>query len=185
LKNQLDIELINRLGQNDARALEELFDRYYVRMCRFALPLLRDYDTCEELASDVFMSLWRSRETLQLRGTSVKAYLFKSIKNKIFNHLETQRSKSHWLQFEEDHIIDFVDEVEDTVPADLLDQIEEAIKQLPPQCALIFRMNKIEELRYKEIASILSISEKTVENQIGKALKLIRTSLTKPKVDLP
>jgi RNA polymerase sigma-70 factor (ECF subfamily) len=136
--------------------------------------------TTEDLAQEVFMEIWKRRDSLVI-NTSLKAYLRRSAINKTLNYL---RDKKNWKNEELSEIqLEISAEPGKTLEANELEKIVgQAIEQLPERCQLIFKLSRVEEKSYQEIADELEISIKTVENQIVKALRMLRDAL-RPYID--
>lgn len=158
------------------KAAEQLFKRFYSDVCYAVYRVIPDVARSEDIAQDVFMEIWRKRETIEIK-TSVKAYLKRAGVNKALNYIRANKVK-----FEDDDsyemqnlsIRDHGNEIE---AQDLQSIVDKAIDSLPPKCRTVFSLSRFEELSYKEIAAKLDISVKTVENQIGKALKILRLAV--------
>ncbi|QHL89333.1 RNA polymerase sigma-70 factor [Nibribacter ruber] len=157
--------------------MEKLFKEYYGLLCRTALRFTKDTEAAEDLVQEVFCKIWQNREVLEVT-TSYKAYLVRSVTNQSLNYLEKQKR----LVLTED-TSPFEEAFSANTTMDLLEgaemetKVQQALAALPPQCRLIFEMSRFEELTYKEIAETLEISPKTVENQMGKALRILRERL--------
>jgi RNA polymerase sigma-70 factor (ECF subfamily) len=171
-----DKELVERLRDDDEEAIAQIFSKYYAYMCRSAYRILADENLAEDLAQEVFYELWKRRRELSV-STSLKAYLRRATVNKSLNYIRDHRK----VRFEEEGRID-----EQTSPppasqrvetAELQDLIDKAIDELPDRCRIIFILSRFEDMTYNEIAGLLGISAKTVENQISKALRLLRQML--------
>ncbi len=169
-----EIELFNKVKNDDQRAYEVLFKAHYESLCRFALRFLDDKDEAEEVVQEVFCKIWDKRKSLSFTS-SFKAYVFTSVRNKCFNHHEHMKVRHQ----HQDHVKHTTSEADTGIleEVDLERKIEEAVASLPEQCRKVFKMNRFEGLKYKEIAEQLGISPKTVENQMGKALKVMRLQL--------
>lgn len=154
---------------------EFIFRQYYQGLCNYANMFLKDIDNAEEIVQSVFVKLWEKRETLQIEG-SVKSYLYKAVYNASMNELKHGKIKENYLQMQARN-----EQIEHPLSQsnlrELEKNIEKALMNLPEQCRLIFKMSRFEDLKYREIASVLNISPKTVENQMGKALRLMRENL--------
>lgn len=173
---QPDSELLDLLRQDEDRAIEMLFRRYYPFICKVVLRVVCDENLAEDLAQDVFFELWKKRESLLIK-TSVKAYLRKAAFNKALNYLRGRKIK--WELAEK---IPRLESNEPTVhqimAADQLQkEIDGAINKLPERCRLVFCLSRFEEMSYQAIADELDISVKTVENHISKALKQLKNAL--------
>ena len=165
-----------RIKNGDRKAFEELFHSYYTPLCRFAFRYVKDADDSEEIVQDTFVNFWNRRESISVEA-SLKSYLFTSVRNKCLNHLKhlsVVREHEHYVLAESSGLSDD----DELVTEELAVRIRQAVNNMPEQRKRIFQMSRDEGLRYKEIAEYLNISIKTVENQIGQALKYLRTELS-------
>ena len=172
-------DLIERVRIGDQLALEQLFHRYYDGLCRFTLSLTRSPDDVEDLVQDIFVRIWTNRAHWNPKG-SVGAYLYKAARNQAINLLKSRKQNSFPTSeqgepFATGTDVDLIDEVADK---DLFMAVSKAIDHLPEKCRLVFVLNRREGLTYTEIAGVLEISQKTVENQISHALKILRNELS-------
>lgn len=171
-----DPDIVEALRQGNQKAMESLFKSYYQRLCSYAHTFLKDSDEAEEAVQQVFIQLWERRERMEI-NTSLQSYLFRAVRNTSLNKIKhgkvrqiyAEEVKSLHAQAEPATTITFANELQK--------QIHSAIESLPEQCRLIFKLSRFEELKYAEIATQLGISVKTVENQMGKALKIMREKL--------
>ncbi len=161
---------------HDERAFEELFRSHYESLCRSANLLLNDADEAEEMVQNVFVTLWEKRSRLEIT-TSVKSYLYRSIRNASLNRIKHEKVKREYTTEQELLSAPAAPASHQLLQKELQVQISLVIASLPEQCRLIFKMSRFEEMKYAEIADELGISVKTVENQMGKALKILRTKL--------
>ena len=162
--------------QGDEKAFEALFRNYYPSLCQSANRLLNDPDEAEETVQNVFISLWEKRENMEIQ-VSVKSYLYRAVHNAALNRIKHRKVRK---QYEEEQLA-MVSHAEPashlSLENELERQIQDAIEGLPEQCRLVFKLSRFEELKYAEIAGRLGISVKTVENHMGKALKVLREKL--------
>jgi RNA polymerase sigma-70 factor (ECF subfamily) len=171
-----DQEILKLLQDNSDKAIDILFRQYYGFLCHAVYKIIPDTNLVEDIAQDVFYELWRKRSRLSIK-TSLKAYLRRAAMNKALNFIRDQKIK-------------FDDEekqapLESKIPsinqkleaAELQQLIDKVIDDLPERCRIVFVLSRFEELSYNEIAKQLDISSKTVENQISKALKILRVRL--------
>ncbi|MFW5707749.1 MAG: RNA polymerase sigma-70 factor [Bacteroidota bacterium] len=157
----------------DETTLRELFDLYYNNLCRFASGYLSDPDTAEEIVQQVFINLWNQREKIDPEK-QIKSYLFTSVKNRCLNHIRDNRKyRSYYLDVETELEIQ-VDEKDIFAEAELEKRLSQALEKLPEKCREVFVLCRFEEMKYKEVADKLNISQKTVEAQMSKALKILR-----------
>lgn len=175
-----DYDLLRRLSEDDEAAMEVLFKRHYSLVSYSIYNLVKDSQTTEDIAQEVFMEIWKRRDSLVI-NSSLKAYLRRSAVNKTLNYL---RDKKNWKNEELSEIqLEIRTEPGKTLETTELENIVgQAIEQLPERCGLIFKLSRVEEKSYQEIADELNISVKTVENQIVKALRLLRDAL-RPYMD--
>ncbi|MEG3659935.1 RNA polymerase sigma-70 factor [Arenibacter palladensis] len=171
-----DRKLIKRLRKGNAKAYKYLFSEYYDWLCNYIYNLCKDHSLAEDIVQDAFVSLWEKRNTIMI-SSSLKNYLFKTCHNQFLQHIRNQKFKFDTLDIIRWDIIS-----EATLEDDLYDykmeKLNNLINQLPPRCKEIFVQNKLEKKKYKEIALDLGISEKTVENQMSKALNFLRANAT-------
>ncbi len=174
INGQIDWEPIS---QGDKQAFEQVFKSYYALLCRYAKSLVNDLDEAEEVVQNTFYIIWSKRETLEIKG-SLKAYLYRAVHNDCLNKLKhLQIRKAHADHYKHTNSGAYEDTGKALQAKELRQKIEQAIVTLPEQCGKVFRLNRFEELKYQEIAEQLNISVKTVENHMGKALKLMREQL--------
>lgn len=166
---------IARIAAGDQRAFEELFRTHYRGLCAFARQYLKDPQRAEDLVQDLFFRLWQDREKVAVT-TSVKAYLFAAVRNRCLNAVAAQARMRPLDEEADDHVA----EAEDTTEEERthrLARVHAAIEALPEERRRIFKLSRHEGLKYHEIADRLGISAKTVENQMGRALKTLREDL--------
>jgi len=154
-----------------------LFRTYYQPLCNYAYTFVQDRDEAEEIVQSTFMSVWEKRDTLEIK-TSVKPYLYAMVRNACLNLIKHEKIKQQHVTHELALSDQSIEAVSQTVMASELEsKINQALNKLPEQCRLVFKLSRFEELKYAEIADQLNISVKTVENQMGKALKIMREQL--------
>lgn len=168
-------QLIQKISENsDEKAFKELFDHYASRLVRFANSFLNNNELSEEVVSDVFFKIWIHRESL-IQIENVKAYLFKATRNTAFNYMKHERHlKAERLEdLNVNVMVDQICPETSLINKELRLTIEAAINSLPPKCKLIYDLAKVENMKYKEISSLLHISVKTIDSQIAIAIKKI------------
>ncbi len=175
-KAQLE-NLLPLLKAGDQSALKTLFDAYYPTVCNTVFRMLKDRPTSEDVAQDVFIKLWEKREQLNITS-SLGAYLRRFAINEAISHMRKHKKhQSESIDASMPVVSLYQGAVEQLYESEMQQKIAGAINELPPRCQVVFKLSRYEELSYKEIASKLDISVKTVENQMGKALKVLRISL--------
>ncbi|MEN0003114.1 MAG: RNA polymerase sigma-70 factor [Bacteroidota bacterium] len=168
-------DILARLGRDDKTALKELFHLHYQSVCQAICRFIPDRSLVEDLAQEVFVRFWEKRATIQVHS-SIAAYLRKMAVNEALAHLRKRKGYTEELTPQHSTETDYSAE-EQFLHSELEQTVHQAIATLPPRCGLVFKMSRFEDLSYKEIAAQLDISVKTVENQMGKALKLLREQL--------
>ena len=170
-------QLLTTLKAGDLTAFEMLFRTYYQPLCNYAFTFVQDRDEAEEIVQSTFLSIWEKRENLSIH-TGVKPYLYAMVRNACLNVLKHEKIRQRHMEMEMAVAERSVEAVARTVMASELEtRIYQAMDHLPEQCRLIFKLSRFEELKYAEIAEQLNISIKTVENQMGKALRIMREQL--------
>ncbi|MBL7861231.1 MAG: RNA polymerase sigma-70 factor [Cyclobacteriaceae bacterium] len=170
-------QVLDRLCEGDASAFEMIFKTYYQPLCRYAYSFLQDKEEAEEVVQASLITVWEKRQALSIE-TSLKSYLYRMVRNSCLNVIKHERVKqqhaAHELYVKE---VAYESVAHKIQAAELETKIMQALKVLPEQCRLVFQLSRFEELKYQEIADQLQISVKTVENHMGKALKLMREQL--------
>ncbi|WP_183562053.1 RNA polymerase sigma-70 factor [Mucilaginibacter sp. SP1R1] len=171
--------LITKLTQGDAKAFEVLFKLYYTKLTLFSNRFVNDLSIAEEIVADVFALLWEKGHEVAF-STSVSSYLFKMVQNRSLNYLKHQKIENLYVAYLERN--NLFDEVRSAVESgyeekELALQIKAAINTLPEKCREIFVLSRFSDMKYKEIASKLNISPKTVERQVSIALEKLRQTL--------
>lgn len=175
--NLSEQQQIEALVAGDITAFEMIFRTYYQPLCNYAYTFLQDKEEAEEIVQGTFLSVWEKRDNLTIR-TAVKPYLYAMVRNACLNVIKHQKIKQKHAVEEIALASQGHDSVAHAVASSELElRIHEAMEKLPEQCRLVFKLSRFEELKYAEIAEQLEISVKTVENHMGKALKIMREQL--------
>ena len=178
-----DIQLVEKIKTNDQAAFQYVFRRYYQELCNFALKYLKVETASEEVVQEMFISIWEKRQKLRVQS-SLKAYLFVSVKNRSLNYLNSKATqvskKSHSTSADDPIQISDESSIENALrDEELQTLVHEAIQSLPARCQEIFRLNRLEGLSYQQVADHLKLSKKTVEAQMGIAFKKLREFIKK------
>jgi RNA polymerase sigma-70 factor (family 1) len=171
-------QLLIRIAEGDSDAFREFYDMYYLKVYRFSGYFVKSDNLREEIVSDIFFSVWQSRKKLP-DVENIEAYLYTATRNKALYYLNNASPGNNVSL--DDLPIGFTRDEETPesiiITEELKQELKKAVAELPERCKLIFLMAKEEGLRYKEIAGMLSISEKTVNAQMVIALRKIGETL--------
>ncbi len=172
-------QMLSALRFGNEEALRMIFNSHYPLLLTDIYRLIPDESTCEDLAQELFVDLWNKRENIDIH-TSLRAYLRRAAVNKSLNYIKTQKR----FQFDDsDVLVKIADPSEQEMhiketQESLEKVLHTAIDTLPEKCRLVFNLSRFEQLSHKEIAEKLGISVKTIENQITKAMKILRDALS-------
>jgi len=170
-----DDQLVNRLVKGDKRAFHEIYHRYAEDLYRYAYHILKDDPACQDAVQELFIWLWDQKSTLRI--TRLKGYLTAAIRYRLVREIQTSRRREEILS---KFPLPSEYEVNDSLDVqELKSLIDMLVETLPPRAKEIFCLSRREYLSTKEIATKLSLSEKTVENQLTIALRKIRSGIGK------
>lgn len=168
---------LSRIRRGDIQAFEDLFHQFYPGMCSYAESLTKKEFVAEEVVQDVFYNIWKNKSNLRITS-SWQSYLYRAVFNNSMMYLrKAKREMSLDERWAESQILSSDNPSEELDAKELNAVILYTLQKLPDRTREIFKMNRFEGLKYKEIAEKLSISLKTVEANMGKALKALKSSL--------
>lgn len=171
-----DNELLCLLPEDDARAFSEIYNRYWKMIYAIAYKRLKDAGLAQDILHDVFASLWKNRHKTEIN--SLQNYLATSSKYLVFAAIR-RNIKEHYYQ-EEQTALPYEPSAEnDLLYKQLAEIASREIESLPERCRLVFKYSREQGMSNREIALEMKISQKTVENQINKALHQLRFSMRK------
>src|SRR6185503_965424 len=171
-------QLGERIANDDQLAYRQLFIQFYSKLSRFVMGFTKNKELTDEIVSDVFINIWRRKKNME-EIKNLKLYLYVSAKNITFNYLK----KLHRENLTDIDIVEiepedpFADPGAAMITREMNIKLKTAINALPPRCKLIFTLIKEDGLSYKQTATLLNISESTVENQLSIALKKIASAI--------
>jgi RNA polymerase sigma-70 factor (ECF subfamily) len=175
--NLNDRELLGALRAGDEAAFDTIFRAYYATLVPVVEGILRERALAEEVVQDVMLELWRRRETLSVTD-SLKAYLFQAARNRAFNHIRHRKVEERGFVHLDHETAAPASAHADLVEREIDGAVRAAVAELPPRCREVFELSRVHGLKYAEIARTLDISVKTVEAQMGKALRVLRGRLS-------
>ncbi|RPD41482.1 RNA polymerase sigma factor [Chitinophaga barathri] len=165
--------LFNAIRQGDEKALEIVFLRYYRLLCRYAAGILKNEAEGQEAAADVFLALWEKRETIDIK-VNLRQYLMAMTRHRSLRRLQNAARQPVAVALTDDALLEYEQSVYRPAPEETVSEtsayLATCISKLPPQRREVFLLNKIEGLSYAEVALRLGLSEKTVKNQVYRAM---------------
>lgn len=170
-----DLFLLKNIKEGDIKAFEQLFRCYYSPLRFYATSITQRSDIAEEIIQDLFYVLWRDRQSIQILS-SIKNYLYGAVRNRSLQYCEHRNIQNRHRESVlcEKLEIQSTDPLQKLEYAELEQRINKTLQTMPERRLKIFRMHRFEGLKYAEIAKAFSISVKTVEAEITKALKTLR-----------
>ena len=156
---------------------EELFKRYYPRLCHFAFQLLEEKDMAEDIVQDAFLAFWKSQSKISDNPIAIKNYLYSSVRNACYNQHRQAKVQERYFQIHDEVEMEEPKVLQAMIRAEIMNEIHKAIQTLPTNCQHIFRLGYLDGLSNPKIAETLGISINTVKTQKQRALKVLRTSL--------
>ncbi len=172
-----DEEKMEDFSVSDEDTFEQLFKEYFRELHVYSFSVLRDWDLAEEVVQTLFLKLWENGSWKRVE-TSMKSFLYRSVYHESLNVLRQHKVRQN---YENNILYVMKNEPEHTTNPVELNELEERIRKslnrLPEKCRTVFQLSRFGELKYHEIASQLGISVKTVETQMGKAIRMMRRDL--------
>lgn len=164
---------------DDQHAFRQLFQQYYEGLLQFAASIVKVKEVAEDMVEDVFVKLWNNRSAIN-SIRNIRVYLYVALKNHCINYINRNTSSVD-IDLDNLDVVcgELVPNPEDLmVVSEMLQMVNRAIHELPPKCRIVYKLVKEDGLLYKEVADILNISPRTVENHIALAIKRIAEVLT-------
>jgi RNA polymerase sigma-70 factor (ECF subfamily) len=170
-------DLAERIRCGDQAAFESMFHHYYSRLCVFSNSYVKSLDISRDVVQEVFIKIWDNRESFHI-SQSLKAYLYMAVRNQSLNFLQQKKQKQR-LEERLKKQQDLSDSIkkEELNTEELTEKIWKLVDKLPERRRTIFILYRKHGLSYTEIAEVMDITRKTVENQMGKSLKFLREHL--------
>lgn len=167
---------LTKSSEDFDRFFKETFDKLFEGLHRYAFTLLKDKETACDAVQSVFVKWWETGKRID--DHAIKFYLYTGVYRQCLNVIRNEKTKVLRYEGYRHEYAATSSTFEDTAEFNELDQqIREAIDQLPPQCRAIFQKSRFEDKRYADIAQEMNLSVKTVEVQVGKALRILKERL--------
>ncbi|MBE9467879.1 MAG: RNA polymerase sigma-70 factor [Bacteroidetes bacterium] len=171
-----DKQIFKKIKKGDIKAFELFFKQNYKVLCNYAFHYLKNAQDAEEVVQDIFFIIWKNRKELNIK--SIKSYLFQSVKNNCLQQIRHKSLNDKYKSFVKHSYKENSEQADKIINAKEMNEIiEKTLNSLPERCKQIFKLSRYEGLKYREIAKKLSISIKTVEANMGKALMHFRNNL--------
>jgi RNA polymerase sigma-70 factor (family 1) len=179
---------MNTPESHQYRQFQAVFDTYYNSLCNYAFTFTKRAESSEDIVQELFIKIWEDRRELLTENT-IRYYLFTAVRNNSISWLRQEKKfvLVEWNEREEAYAgtmepvtipaSRYISGEEEPGTKDYHGLLEKGLEELPPKCREVFVLSRFSHMTYKEIASGLGISVKTVENQLGKALKILRAFL--------
>jgi len=172
-----DHQLLSLLAEGDEDAFTEIYNRYWKKLYVTAFNRLDDAREAEEAVQNVFLSLWKRRDVLEL-NFSLATYLSTAVKYQIYSRIARMNRESKHITYLGQTSTEGSDTTTDWLfERELKKKLEDAISTLPEKCRVVFIMSREQGLSNSQIAQRLEIAEKTVEGHITKAISILRSAI--------
>lgn len=172
-----ELRFIERMKKGDQEAFESLYNIYWEMLFVIAYNRLESVEVAREIVQDVFTDLWIKKERLRI-DTSIKSYLLTAVKYTVIDHIRKSTHREKYINYMLRYNNKQHEATEEIIYLnDLQAALNREISSLPEKCREIFELSRFKNQTNKEIAHKMNISPKTVENQIFKALSVLRKNL--------
>lgn len=184
LKNS-DQQIVKAINSGDKATFEQLFFTYYTELCLVAYRIIECEDTAKDVVQNIFMKLWKSHEKWNV-NTSLRAYLYSAVRNQAINQSKGLRNRDKLIK---DYSTETIDNPNnkanrsERADSKLIVKIWDMVDKMPDKRRIVFTYHRRNGLTYKEISEIMHISQKTVENHMGLALKYLRDEIERTEGD--
>ena len=173
-----DLLTLAKIREGNIKAFEDVFRRYYSHLCWYVVGITGSMEAAEEIVEDLFYQFWKEKETLPV-FRSMKSYLYAAVRNQSLQYCEHQEVRNRYREF----VLSRAEDTPEDTPQEQMEYrelqslINATLSRFPERRLQIFLMHRMEGRKYAEIASQLSVSVKTVEAEMTKALKTLRTEI--------
>jgi RNA polymerase sigma-70 factor (ECF subfamily) len=173
-ETEKDLILYNRIKDGNKLAFNTVFEKYYADLCEFSFLMINSKQLAEEIVADVLANMWIKKSRIEI-SHSLKAYLYKSTRNMTISYIRKKKTNTFNIEDDESlHLASDSNPEFDIIQKEQVASVENILNIIPERSRMVFRMHRIDKLKYREISEILEISQKTVEKHMGKAIKIMR-----------
>jgi len=171
------VEIVEKIRSGDQCAFESMFHSYYSKLCVFSNSHVKSLDVARDVVQEVFIKIWDNRQDFEIRH-SLKAYLYQAVRNQSLNYIEKSNQKRRLSEsFRKHEDLKREEHPSGLNTEELTQKVWKLVDKLPERRRSIFILYRKHGLSYKEIAEVMDIKRKTVENQMGKSLQFLRDRL--------
>lgn len=175
-------DVIKNIQKGNPEAFKKLMKRYFRELADFAFHYVKSSQAAKDVTQDVFANIWEKRDSWH-PNQSIKMYLYLSVKNEALKEIRNRKIERKYIKaYKKEQKISKFDSQEDNEFEQFKKVAQRAINELPSRARMAYKLHRRDGLTYKEIAKVMEISHKTVESQIGRALKILRSKLTSIKL---
>ncbi|HBZ38360.1 MAG: RNA polymerase subunit sigma-70 [Bacteroidetes bacterium] len=176
-----DLGRVERIRKGDKKAFEALFFEYHEQLSRFSNSITKSREFARDAVQDVFLKFWRNRKEIDIQ-VSVKVYLYQAVRNQSLNLLDKQKNQQRLREnflseIKSIRVEGFEESNLNTEQIELIKKVWETVNKMPERRRLVFELHRKHGFSYKEIAKILEITVKTVENHMSQALQYLRENI--------
>lgn len=176
-QNQSDIQLVNRLTNDDRSAFTLIFKKYYSELVHYAHTIISDIMQSEDIVQEIFVKLWENRRKIFINDSLI-SYLLKAVHNKCVDFIRHHEVTGRYSAFTLKDALDSYNNIDAYIlHSEIQARYSSALDKIPSVYSLVYKMNRNESLTYAEIAEKLNVSVRTIEVRMGKALSLLRDEL--------
>lgn len=185
MKSYIDktsFELFEDIKASDQKAFKVLYNRLWDKLYTKACAILRDQNKAKDILQEVWIDIWQRRK--EIENNNIEAYVVTAVKFKIYNTFRNTPKNDvlidEFLDYINSNIVFSNPTEENILLEETRNHLEKSINNLPDKCQSVFKLSRYDNLKNKEIADKLNISQRTVETHISNALKILRSNLSIP-----
>jgi len=167
--------LQKRVAEGDTKAFRQIFDLLFLNLTKFSFSFVQSQEASTEIVDELFVQLWTKREAIN-HILDLRVYLYTATKNASLNYIAKRAKQIKLAPYDQIQVqmADYNSPEQMMIDKEILNKIKQAIDQLPPRCKLIFKLVREDGLKYSEVAEILNLSIKTIDNQLVIAVSRIK-----------
>ncbi|MGK6349923.1 RNA polymerase sigma-70 factor [Parapedobacter sp. DT-150] len=165
------------MNNSCALSIEDVFKKYYARLCHFAWQMLHDRDAVEDIVQDAFMAYWNNKDAIADQDIAIKNFLYTAVRNSCYNTLRREKTTQRYYMIQQHEESEESEVLTKIIRSEVMAEIYAIIQSMPDGCQEVFRLGYLEGLTNPQIAEKLAISINTVKTQKQRGLKIIKGKL--------